>query len=96
MTLIVECPNCGAYVVERDGQDDEHVEHEVCRPCRKVTSDGLSFDEGFARYEESQRIDGEEPPAGERWATPAELARAALAASPSPPDGACLQRKEER
>jgi DNA replicative helicase MCM subunit Mcm2 (Cdc46/Mcm family) len=60
MTLIVECPDCGAYLVEQDGFDDEHVEHEVCAPCQKVTTDGLTFDEEFAEYEEAQRIDEED------------------------------------
>ncbi len=60
MTLIVECPDCGAYVVEQDGYDDEHVEHEVCRPCQKVASDGLTFEEGFAEYEETRQIEAED------------------------------------
>lgn len=60
MTLIVECPDCGAYFVEQDGWDEEVVEHEVCRPCRKMTTDGLTFDEGFAAYEEARRIDEED------------------------------------
>jgi hypothetical protein len=60
MTLVVECPNCGDYIVEQDGCDDEHVEHEMCRPCRKVTTDGLTFDEGFAEYEKLHFIDAED------------------------------------
>lgn len=60
MTLITECPDCGAYVVEQDGVEDEHVLHEVCRPCRKVTSDGLTFDEGFAEYEQAREIEAED------------------------------------
>ena len=60
MTFIIECPDCGACLIEQDGYDDERIEHEVCRPCQKVTSDGLTFDEGFAEYEEACRIEAED------------------------------------
>lgn len=57
--LIEECPDCGAYVSTDDGQDDAFVVHKVCEPCRK-REESQSFDDGFAEYEESQRIDRED------------------------------------
>lgn len=51
MTLIEDCPECGAYVTTPDGRSDDFVVSEVCERCRNAERD-RRFDEGFAEYED--------------------------------------------
>ena len=44
MTSISECPVCGAYISEHDGQEDVLVEQELCARCGEADR---QFDAGW-------------------------------------------------